>query len=405
MTGLIKVVRPGETRTRVTRRPNFPMAGVMRPFGLYPLMAHPVLPGETLEYASSKMRVISKPVNHPLAGAWLETWLIYVKFTDLDRSLGDMFISDSFSTSGYTASGNNERTFVKTGQIDWINMCLERFHEAYFRWPDETVRTIDGVPQVKLNATSWYQNAIFHEAGVTTSTDVETAEGQITAFEMMRQMAMTELTYEKYLQQYGVSSIRTALGEPEILRYARSWVMPVNTVEPTTGAPSSAWVWGDHIELDKPKMFSEPGFVLQVAAIRPKMYMGNLASSLIGNLWGFSDWYPAYNLDDPTAGARQMDSDTNIVTGMDADVIYDHRDLLAHGEQFINSSTHPYALPEASAPSMLTTDNVYDLRGEYCTSADIDALFVDAGSTAMDRVAYYDGITNFRIKGHVRDYT
>lgn len=401
----IQVVRPGETRKRVSRTPNFPLAGILKPFGLYPLMIHPVLPGETLEHWSCKLRMLSKPVKHPLAGAWLETWLMYVKFTDLDRELGEMFISDSYSTAGHTIAAANARYFATAGQIDWVGKCVRRCHAAYFAHENETPRTIDGVPQVKINAASWYQNCIFEEATVAVGGDVATVEGQLSAFEMMRQMAMTELTYEKYLQQYGVQSVRTGLGEPEILRYARAWTMPSNTVDPATGVPSSAWVWSEAITAEKPKRFEEPGFIVQLACVRPKLFMSTIKSSLVGTMWGFSDWFPAYNLEDPAAGAKVVDAAQSVITGADADVVYDHRDLLAHGEQFVNcaSADHPYALPVSTGLEHKTTSLPEDLRGEYCKSADIDGLFTGAG--AKDKLCYYEGIGSMRIQGHVRDYT
>jgi hypothetical protein len=403
-TSNISVVRPGQTRQRISRNPNFPVAGICKPFGLYPVFVHPVLPGETMEYFKSKIRMISKPVKHPLAGAWLESWLVYVKFTDLDRSLGDMFISDTYSTVGHTAAANNDRMFVRTGQIDWVKKCVDRIAQAYFTHKNEALRMIDGVPQTKLNIASWYQNCIFEEAAVALGANVATVEGQITAYEMMRQMQMSEITYEKYLQQYGVQSIQTGIGEPEILRYARSWTQPVNTVEPTTGAPSSAWVWSDEIVSEKPKRFQEPGFIIMLQAVRPKMYAKNIQSSMVGTLWGFSDWFPAYNLEEPSAGAKKIVGADAVVTGQTASVIYDHRDLLVHGEQFINSPTQPFALPYATVPEMLVaTANEENLRGEYCSLGDVDGLFVSA--IAGDKFCYYEGIASLRINGHIVDFT
>ena len=404
MTTQLQVITPGQTRTRKNRTPSFPIAGQVRPFGLYPLFVHPVLPGGTLEHATMKIRALSRPVKHPLAGAWMETWLCYVKFTDLDRNLGDMFVTDGFSTAGHTAAANNERYFVRTGQIAWVQKCVERIHEAYFRHDQESMRTIDSVPQVKLNASSWYQNAIYTEAATALGANVATVEGQLNAFEMMRHMAMTELTYERYLQQYGVQSVRTGIGEPEILRYARSWVMPVNTVEATTGAPSSAWVWSDEITLDKPKLFQEPGFVIALACVRPKMYAKNIQSSMVGTLWGFSDWFPAYNLDTPEAGARPVTVADALVSGATQELIVDYRDLLSHGEQFINCRTSvAYPYPEATTPVHTAAQQPEDLRGEYCTSADVDALFV--GGTADLRCVYYDGMAQLRVRGHITETT
>jgi hypothetical protein len=385
----------------------------MKPFGLYPLMIHPVLPGETLQHAELKMRTLSKPIAHPLTGAWLETWTVYIKLTDLDRDLGQMFVSDTYSSTGYTAAADSQRYFTKAGQIDWVRLCTERFHTAYFLSGDEAATTIDGVPKVKLNAKSWYQNCIFRPAEVAIdTTDVFDTQTQMTAFEMMQQMSMSELTYEKYLQQFGVQSIRTAMGEPEILRYSRSWTLPTNTVDSSTGSPSSAWVWSDKQEASKPKRFSEPGFVMMFAAVRPKMFQKNLQASMVGNLWGFSDFFPIYNLAEPNAGVKSILT-TDVVFDPSAhgasgarELFYDHKDLLSHGEQFVNtawSGEHPYAIPGSNS---LTNDDAAldaDLRGEYANDADVDLLFTTPGTTTT--TCFYEGIVGLRVSGHIKDTT
>jgi hypothetical protein len=409
----VQVLKPGDVRTRKNRRPVFPIAGTMKPYGLYPIMVHPVLPGETLQAASCKWRVVSAPVVHPLAGAWLESWFFYVKFTDIDRELGNMFVSDSFSSSGYTASGDVEQYFVKSGQIDWVRLCTQRVWEAFFADDSETFAdgnyAIDNVRQIKLNAKSWMNNLMFKPADTALVTsDVGDQQEQLTAYQMMQLMSMQELTYEQYLSQYGVQSVRTSIGDPEILRFARSWVQPVNTINPSDGSPSSAWYWNDEIDMSKPKRFDEPGFIVQMAAIRPKMFYKYLASSMVGNLWGFSDWFPIYNVDDPNAGVRELATDDDVFDPLangaeSSDVLwYDHNDVLNHGEQFINDRTNlPFALPEATAPNLLAASDPQQMRGEYCTEADVEALFV--GETEATQRCYYEGMTSLTITGHTKD--
>lgn len=406
-----QVLQPGMTRTRVSRTPNFPHCGVMKPFGLYPIWCHPVLPGETLVNFTNKWRVISKPINHPLAGSWLESWLVYVKLSDLSRDVTQQFIDDSYSTSGYVNSGGSERYYTADGQIDWIKLCTERFHDAYFMDDSETSRTIDGVRKVKMSAMSWYQNMMFKPADdALGTTDIFDAYKELDAYMMMQQMNMSELSYEKYLEQWGVKSVSLAEGDPEILRYARSWTLPVNTVEPSTGAPSSCWAWSDEVKAEKPKRFTEPGFLLFVSAVRPKMYQKHLANSFVGNMWGMTDWYPVYNLSDPTAGIRTIEStdpvfhaDHRTDVG-DVTLMYDHRDLLVHGEQFVNETGGtPYQIPLATGLTAQDADDNAALRGEYPADTDIAGLFVSA--TATDQFCYYDGIGRLTIRGHLQDTT
>lgn len=411
----IQVIQPGETRKRFHRRPNFPIAGTMKPFGLYPIMCHPVLPGETLKAASSKWTVISMPLKHPTVGAWLESWLFYVKLTDLDRDLGQMFISDSYSTSGWTVTTARDHYFNAVGQINWVHDCMVRIRDAFFLNEGEAVVNLtspdDQVTMVKMNMRSWYQNMMFEpaETALDTTGEMDHRE-QMSAWAMLQQMQMTELTYESYLEQYGVQSMKLGIGEPEILRYTRSWTKPTNHVDTSTGVPSSAWVWNDEMKADKDKRFEEPGFILQCATVRPKMYQRNLEASMVGNLWGFSDWYPAYNLTDPAAGIKRIGtdddvfkSDWNAAEG-EVQLLYDHRDLLSHGEQFINDfSNMPYDLPFSTAMSGIAAADPSAVRGEYCDVGDINAIFTGTGEE--NKRCHYEGITGLTIAGHVQDTT
>lgn len=413
-TQAITVVRPGETRKRFHRRPNFPIAGTMKPFGLYPIMLHPVLPGETLKSASTKWSIVSMPLVHPLAGAWLESWLFYVKLTDIDRDLGGMFIADDFSTSGWTAAADRAQLYVKTGQIKWVELCIGRIRDAFFLNEGETAISMSApdtnIPQVKLNQKSWFQNMMFEPAEVALDTTGEMDHReQMSAWQMVQMMQMTELTYESYLEQYGVRSMRLGIGEPEILRYSRSWTKPVNHVDTGTGTPSSAWVWNDEMKTEKDKRFEEPGFIVQMATIRPKMYQKGLASSMVGELWGFTDWFPAYNLSDPTAGIKRIGTENDVfedLNGAEGEVqlIYDSRDLLSHGEQFVNDQTLlPFALPMTNYMDLQAAADPTAVRGEYATNADIEAIF--AGSGEVNERCYYEGITSLTIAGHVTDTT
>lgn len=181
-------------------------------------------------------------------------------------------------------------------------------------------------------------------------------------------------------------------------------------MEPTTGVPSSAWVWSDEVKAEKDKRFSEPGFVLAVASVRPKMYQKHLEYSYVGNFWGFSDFFPAYTLKDPTAGIKEIGT-ANAVFHADhrtdagnLSLMVDSRDLLSHGEQFINEMGQtPYELPLSTGMTAEDADDNATVRGEYATSADIDNLFVS--ETASDKFCYYEGMAAMSVSGHIQDTT
>lgn len=418
-TAPLRIVQTGETRTRKTRKPNFPIAGTLKPFGVYPLWATPVLPGETLKMTETKYRALSMPIKHPLGGAWLETWLVYVSLTDIDAAMAEMFISNDMSPAAFTAASDRPRFFTKAGQIDYIKLATDRFITAYFRDENEPEPArIDGVPMAARQNWDWAQNLQFKPANLVEALlPSELPESDtLTPLEIMRMTGMSELTYEKYLTQYGVSQ-KAANAEvklPEILRYTRDWTTPTNNVEATTGRPSSAWTWGATVKAEKPKRFDEPGFVIQFACVRPKMFDSSLAASMVGELWGFGDWFPVYNLTDPAAGLKVIDPD-NVVFGTadgamltEEPLLYDHRDLLSHGEQFVNDWSGPYALPEISSRSLKDTSEYPALRGRYPSVADVNGLFTDSDEAVPSdprmRI-YYEGIASVEIVGHVVDTT
>lgn len=418
MSGM-SIVQPGEARQRVIRNPNFPMAGRMKPYGLYPQMITPVLPGETLMEMDLKQRVISMPVRHPLFGAWLERWLVYVKLTDIDPSLAEMFVSTNMATTGFTAGASNARYFSKSGQIDWMGLCMKRIWETYFADESEMdgpMPTIDGVPMRGRKHVDWAHNLMFTPEDLDPTQLPSNVEGQLTGMQIMAMAGMTELTYEKYLQQYSVSAKDAASlrGNPEILRYVPSWTTPTNAIDPATGAPSSAWAWGDTVKAEKPVRFNEPGFLVLVASIAPKMFSDAMDASRVGSMWGFQDWFPSYNLSDPAAGIIEIDADDrSFKTSFGAaasKLLVDHRDLLSRGEVFVNHAWDdgPYYIPRITSQTAVGNPALQTLRGKYPSLDDINNLFFEntlQSPQEKRRCAFYEGICSMTIRGHVKDTT
>ena len=407
----LDVMNPGQTRRRIQRQPSFPVAGGIRPQGLYPVMFTPVLPGETLEAATYKATYVSSPLVSPLSGWWLETWLYYVRLTDIDRELGQMFIGQLTSSAAYQAPSNRARYFTKAGQIDWCYLATEVVHNHHFRDEGEVRRDIDTVPMIKRVNTDWTESAIDEaslsgsEAALGTAEDVTP---QLQAFLMMRQMGMSALSYEEYLKTYGVASVKVEEGEPELLAYRRYWTLPSNVIDPATGLPTGSAYWRVDEKAEKPKLFKEPGFLISFHAVRPKLFDGKQRYSRSASLWGFRDFIPSYTLTDPTAAIYNRDPhDLPEFSGTGStdnavEIYFDHRDLLSHGEQFINSASR-ITPPVANGRSFAASSEVQDIRGQYPTQADIDALFSSA--TASHRVVDYEGIYQTRIKGHIQDFT
>ena len=364
-----------------------------------------------------KQRVLSMPVRHPLFGAWLERWLVYVKLTDIDPALAEMFVSTDMSTSGYTAASANARYFTKSGQIDWVRMCMDTIWREYFAdQSEDTMMTIDGVPMRGRKHVDWAHNLMFTPEDVTAADLPSNPEGQLTGLQMMALAGMSELSYEKYIQQYGVSQKETAAlqGKPEILRYVPAWTVPTNAIDPSSGAPSSAWAWGDPLKSEKPFRFTEPGFLVLVASVAPKMFSDAMDASRLGSMWGFADWFPSYNLSDPAAGIIEIDADDpsfKTAFGTSGEkLLVDHRDLLTRGEVFVNHAWDdgPYYIPRITSQTAVGEPALQVLRGKYPSLADVNNLFFENTKQTPDekrRCLYYEGIVSLVIRGHVKDTT
>lgn len=407
----IQVIQPGQGRTRKRRTPSFPLAGGMRPFGLYPIMFTPVLPGETLDAVSIKETLVSSTIVNPLAGAWAEVWLFFVRLTDIDRDLSGMFLGQLTDPSAYQAGSDKPRYFTKSGGLDWCYLASSVCHKHFFLDEGEAAQTTDGVHKIKRIVRDFTESAVKQGTadGVAEPTAQEETTPQLQAYLAMRQMGMASFSYEDYLKTYGVN-VEVEEGQPELLEYRRYWTAPSNVIDPATGAPSGAWYWRVDEQLGKrPKMFKEHGFVIALQAVRPKLFDASQVASYASQLWGFADFVPSYTLNDPTIGIREMDADggdvfagTNFTATISNEVWFDHHDLLMHGEQFINGASR-FTVPTSSYRSFLDGATDAQVRGQYATETDIDALFTT--STASERVVDYEGLMTLGIKGHVQDNT
>lgn len=408
-----QLVEPGQVRSRVMRRPNFPIRGGLMPMGLYPYFFTPVLPGETLDNHNLKATVVSAPLADPLGGAWLETYLYYVRLTDLSPNLGEMFIGQLTSNSGYTAGQNRPRYFTKSGQIDWCKMCTEKVHETHFRHEGESlVAHPDGVPMIKRINSDVFESTIQETTGDTDASFAGDSEGepltkQQEAFLRMKQMGMGIASYDEYLRMYGLKAEEVApiTGVPELLAYRRYWSLPSNVIDPTTGAPTGSWYWRIDEDNKKNKRFLEPGFVIGFWDVRPKFLDAKVVYPVASSLWGFEDWMPVYTLNDPAAGIKTIDANSQpFVTealSAEAKIMFDLRDLFANGEQFRNGAGR-FTPALSNGRVWSGTASEEELRGEYVVSTDIDALWQDdEEAEGLD----YDGIVSCVIKGHVADRT
>lgn len=400
---------------RKIRRPTHTWNTVQNPWAITPFLIAPVIPGETMRSAVLQARAISTPIKNDLLGWWCEHYLFYVKLSDLEafeeNGIRDMFTNVEWTIPAGLKDNvaNAQMYFNGRNRINWTKLCLQRVVESYFRDEDEAwdVATYNGLPLAKTNYAGLFDSVMSQDDyqvpgdidadadadGTTTIREIEEGYRQ---WEMLRQMNLTEATYEDFIRSFGVQG---ALGDqinprrPELIRYEKSWTYPANTVE-VAGIRSVA-SWSLNLRADKDRLFKEPGFIFGCTVARPKVYLTNQTGAGVNLLDHVQTWLPAVLQDDPSTSLVHVPDGTGPMGTDPVGYFVDIRDLYMHGDQFVNHALYSngVALPKAS-----------NFDKEYVAAADIEGLFV--GATANDRVIRQDGIATFMIaSANATDYT
>lgn len=339
-------------------------------------------------------------------GWWIEYYIFYVKHRDLnDRDLFvDMVLNQETDMSSlYSAS--DATTYHRGSKLNWTQKCLERVTECYFRDEGEAwnVATIDGLPAAKINTELWTDSIAdgisgfaddLIDATPTDTTQIQ-AEQSRRQWEFMRVNQLTNMTYEDFLRTYGIRPSRTELHKPELIRYVKDWTYPSNTVDPTSGVPSSAASWAVAERADKDRFFTEPGFIFGVTILRPKVYWNNLRSAGVQMLDNAFAWLPAILRADPATSLRLIDNATGPLSGATNDYWVDVRDLFIYGDQFTTAAQDSVGVNYVDLPTPA-------LARKYVATADIDGLFVTATTAVYAR---QDGIVSLGIAGSEVDNT
>lgn len=398
---------------RKPRKPMFPFQVRARPWALTPIHISPVLPGETLDNLNLQMRVVSDPLKSKLSGWWCETYWFYVKHRDLDQrdELINMHLTGTALTTNRVAA-QSYATYVFDNGIDWVSACLKRVTEEYFRDEGETwnANLIGNYPAVQVRPDgSWLDSLVDDTVAPAAGnelqdpSDPEYLAAYQAQYDRMRQMRATNMTFDDWLKTHGVSvpvAVNEDLYKPELIRYTREFSYPTNTVEPTTGTPSSAAVFSITERADKNRFFKEPGFIFGVMCMRPKVFYSRQMGAAIGALDEARLWLPALLRDEPYMSIKKFENTDVAGSGplgtlTTNDYWADLRDLFIYGDQFLNfdptAADDPHAA-YAALPSAALDD-------KYPTATDADRLF--AGSTAATRLIRVDGVVQTNIRGTV----
>lgn len=394
---------------RKLRHPQHRFNLIQKPWQIQPFMIAPVLPGESLKNLLLQARIVTKPIKNALVGWWAEHYIFYVKLRDTaarDAWTG-MFLNPEADMSGQNAAAHVSNYHADAALPDFVAQCLTVVTEEYFRSEGEAWNSnlIDTKPVASIGHNSFLDSLIVDAAHAEDDFSVDlNANATIMASEVDQAMRLYEFlqhndfadgTFEDYLETYGVKPNKEESHIPELIRYSRQWTYPSNTVEPTTGVPSSACSWSIAERADKNRFFREPGFIFGVQVVRPKVYYNRLTGSLVDWMNSAMRWLPSVLSDDPRSSVFNIpDNRQPFENNTDAGGSWvDLKDLFLYGDQFQNHEATAGTWSDVALP-----DVAYNFR--YATSAMADLLFTAA--SPANTIAT-DGVVNLSIATKLED--
>lgn len=386
---------------RHTRSPKHTFAVESHFWEIQPIMIAPVLPGETLDGLTLQSRVVTPPIKSRVVGWWLEYFIFYVPFRQMPSStnLVAMFVDPSAQLTPTAVAAHQ---YYNGRGFNFILECLQVVTQEWFRregesWSAFTIRANRPAASVNKDdfAESLIDTANLPDGGAIAGMNVDDLDRAKMVLEYRRQLEIMgadggQIDYEEVLASYG-ASLRSAKrrDRPELIRYIRDWSYPSNTVEPTTGVPSTAVSWAVTDRADKKRKFDEPGFIFGVQVVRPKIYYANQTSNASIFLDRAQRWLPP-SMDETGAERSLMEFAATLGPfGKDAGGFangywLDARDLFNYGDQYLDA-----AAADANAIALPSTTQNH----RYGTLAIADGL----QTTASDLVLA-DGNCQLRIK-------
>lgn len=405
---------------RRLRRPQHSFAVDCRPFLLRPFLVAPVLPGETMKNALMQIRAVTDPINAPLMGWWMETYLAYVPLTAMadGETFKAKLLDPEADWSSLRRSTDQAATFAQDAYIDYAGRAYDAVVARFFRNENEPLGTdVNGLYFTRCKAPGWMDSMVLDEAydepdvdlsalsaaevdatgganepvTVTDPLMASELEAAMRQYRMARNEGLTDLSWEDWLRTYGVRTRDPTRSEPEMLRYIQSWQYPTNHVDPESGVPSSAVSWSVRERADKRRLFREPGVIIGCVNFRPKVYLTGQRGQAAHLMEGLRYWFPPELARDLYASYKNV-NDSEFLNA--SNVYVDVADLLLHGDQWYATSSamdtagywNKFALPAG------------DDQRFYPSTTMIDSLFV----STMDperKFVHVDGVVTFNIAG------
>ena len=415
---MVTMIQQLEQTGRQMRRPVHTFSVKHRPFEISPFMIAPVIPGETFKNALLQSRAVTDPLTNRLTGWWLEHYLFYVPHQALGDAVDDlenMMLDPSDANADLKTTIDSTWTYFQggsSGHINWTQRCLEAITTEYFRAEGDDYNTAAGLvsshPIAQVHGDSWL-DSVFLRSAIPSGGEVPEDAGNVSydqfsrlqaLYELQRTMGLADMTYDDWLALYGVKLKKPEdPSRPELIRYSKDWTYPTNTVEPTTGVPSSACSWAISEHADDEAGPLEVAVLVGALGDRPKVYFSKQTGSAVALMDDAFSWFPALMNTEAAIGLKDLAGTDGPLAGNTGGNSYvvDIRDLLIYGDQFIN-----YDMTSVTDRSLVALPTTA-LQKRYVASADMDALFT--GSTAATRLVHQDGVVTLSILGRQQDMT
>ena len=376
-----------------------------RPYTIQPFMIAPVLPGETLKSLNLSARVITDPIavgGGNIIPWWCEHYYFYVKARQLPiREAFEGMMLEGTDLSAHTSAA--EAVTYHNEGVNFVQMALRFVVEnGGFRDDGEAwdVGALDGLPLAAAIAhgSNW-ADSLMVDGTLTDPNQLQVPDNNLELaryaeqYERMREMNLVDMDFEDWLTTFGVNIPDVAdMERPELIRRASSWTYPSNTINPEDGTPTGAVSWAVNERAEKDRFFMEPGFIVGVTVVRPKVYMGNQAGNASMMMDSALSWLPRMLADQPHASLREFvggaqPGATGPLKDQTGGYWVDLRDLFLYGDQFVVGASlggYAPAIPTAAGEK------------RFLTSAMVNALFADAGANKVRQ----EGVTRLSILGH-----
>lgn len=416
-------------KPRSPRRPKHKFNLKFKPYHVQPFMLAPVLPGETLKSLMMQSQTWSDPleaVTMKNIGWWLENFFFYVRHTDLtdyevaESGLGydlvSMFTSGA-SMASYEEASAVTWSYCPPDGIDFTAAAVDRIVDCYFREDgDQSSTSQDSdIPLAAIHVqgnSDWAKHLTIdtsyaaNDSREAVPTYVSELEASFQEWAAQVDAGLMTMTYEDWMKSYGgkspVQSVdRPEHHKPELLGYDRQFTYPTNTVDQTDGVPVSSVGWRVQHRLNKAYRFDAPGFIVGITVARPKVYYGRQEGSIASMMKTRESWLPAVLADDLDYSHLEITTATGPLktvsgaTGFNEDYWIDLKDLLNHGDQFIN-----YAPDKDAAPFLNLPYAYARYPATSGTPNDLNKWFETTDGTQYMRS---DGVCSLNILGRTKE--